>query len=143
MIEITVDGTPKAQKRPRFVRAGKGVRVYDPSAKEKKAFRKECLADAPIDPIEGAVSIQVEFVMPRPKYHYGTGKNSDEVKASSPEEHTVKPDTDNMIKFLMDALNGLYWKDDCVIDEIIARKRWGKEGYTKMLIVEPEDDIGF
>lgn len=36
---------------------------------------------------------------------------------------TRKPDLDNAAKLVMDALNGVAWRDDCQVAELIVRKR--------------------
>jgi len=99
---------------------------------------------APIDPWTDAISIQIEFAFERPKSHKGTGRNANKVKPSAPEFHISKPDCDNLQKFVFDALNGVFWKDDSIIDEVIVNKKWSSgEGYTKITIVEPEDSEAF
>ena len=43
---------------------------------------------------------------------YGTGKNAGLLKDSAPVYHTSAPDADNILKFVGDALNGIFWRDD-------------------------------
>ena len=144
MIEFVIDKEPCAQKRHRHVNRGKFVTIYDPSSKDKKDFRRLCIENQPLEPWTDAISIEVTFAFTRPKSHYGAGKNANMLKPSAPEFHTKKPDIDNLQKFLMDALNGVYWHDDSIIDEIIAHKIWAEDkGYTKVVIVEPNDNIDF
>jgi Holliday junction resolvase RusA-like endonuclease len=38
--------------------------------------------------------------------------------------HTQRPDVDNCKKSILDACNLLVWGDDCIIVDIIGRKRW-------------------
>lgn len=40
---------------------------------------------------------------------------------------TKKPDIDNCIKVILDSLNGIAYKDDSQIVEVIAVKRWTEE----------------
>ena len=56
-------------------------------------------------PIEGPVRVDIEFIMPRPKSHYGTGRNAGKIKASSPHLHSGVPDKDNLEKTVLDALS--------------------------------------
>ena len=53
--------------------------------------------------------------MPRPKGHYGTGKNAGKVKASSPIFHTVKPDLDKLERGVGDGIAQICYGDDAVI----------------------------
>ena len=62
--------------------------------------------------IEGPVSLSLAFVLPRPKNHYGTGKQSSVLKLSAPFWHTSKPDSDKLTRLVLDALTGITWKDD-------------------------------
>ena len=106
-------GVPKAQPRPRAVRAGNGVRVYDPgTAQEWKLAIMATLA--PLmrerEPLTGAVEISMKFFMPRPK-------------GCTAKWHTKKPDADNLAKVVMDACTAMsVWSDDAVVASLWAQK---------------------
>lgn len=70
----------------------------------------------------GAMKLDVTFFMPRPKSHYGTGKNSETVKSTAPAYHTSKPDLDKLVRCVKDALTGIAWKDDSQVSAVFARK---------------------
>ena len=63
-------------------------------------------------PLNGPVSLTLKFYMPRPKNHYGTGRNARTLKLSAPKYHTSTPDLDKLIRCVKDALTGVAWKDD-------------------------------
>lgn len=42
--------------------------------------------------------------------------------------HAIKPDADNVAKAVQDCLNGVIWRDDCVISELTCRKRYAVIG---------------
>ena len=63
-------------------------------------------------PIQGAFQADFIFTFERPKGHWGTGRNSEKLKPSSPTFHTVKPDFDNVAKIILDSLNGIIFRDD-------------------------------
>lgn len=68
---------------------------------------------------DGPVQLSLEFVMPRPKCHYGTGKNASTLKPQfESDRHTVKPDLDKLIRCVKDALTGIAWRDDCQVDRV-------------------------
>jgi len=46
----------------------------------------------------------------------------------------TKPDIDNVAKLVMDALNGVAWKDDALISDLIVRKRYSMTPHTDVLI---------
>ena len=62
------------------------------------------------------------FYFPRPKSHYGTGRNKDILKDNSPIWFTKRKDLDNLIKFVLDSLNGQAYFDDSQIVSIHAYK---------------------
>lgn len=119
--------------------------IYDdPKSKEDKERIKMLLRrEAPTTPLDCALKVDVVFHMPRPKSHYGTGRNASVLKPAAPTIcHTKKPDIDNLRKLLMDALTGILWKDDCIICQGEPIKRYSAnprtEIYIKVLSEETE-----
>ncbi len=86
------------------------------------------------DAVEGPVKVQMLFAMPRPKAHFGTGKNVSKLKASAPLLHIKKPDIDNLQKFAFDCLNGMAWRDDSQVCELEARKEYSERPRTEIII---------
>lgn len=130
-IEIIVDGIPVAKGRPKFRRIGNFVQAYTP-AKTKKAenYIKKCFQEQvknfEILP-DCAISLALTFYMPIPK---STSKKKAKEMAENNTFHTKKPDIDNLIKLVQDALNGIAWKDDGCICRIDAIKCYGSEPKT-------------
>lgn len=126
VVHVWVPGEPKGQPRPRaFARNGK-ARVYDPGTAE---HWKSCVAAAMRDRLTftfmGPVYLCLNFVMPRPKSHYRTGKHSGELRDTAPFWHTGKPDYDNLAKAVTDALTTLRaWVDDAQVAEARVTKRY-------------------
>jgi Holliday junction resolvase RusA-like endonuclease len=74
-------------------------------------------------PIPSAVAIALTFIMPRPKSHYGTDKNSATLKESArQQQHISKPDLDKLIRCVKDALTSIVWNDDSQVTEVTASK---------------------
>lgn len=48
--------------------------------------------------------------------------------------YTSKPDADNILKLVIDALNGLAWSDDKSVQIDGCWKRYGQEDYTDIYI---------
>jgi Holliday junction resolvase RusA-like endonuclease len=121
-----VHGIPKPQPRPRAYSRGGKAGVYNPGTADdwKKAIKlmmkqhKGTFGDNPI-------MLSMTFHLPRPKSHYGTGKNMNKLKPSAPLNHTQKPDVDNMVKAVMDAITDVgVWKDDSQVVSLSADKYW-------------------
>jgi len=132
-IKIVVPGIPKSQKRHRF---GRGF-TYDPSKQDKTTFLSLVREQAPEHPILGPIALKVRFTMPRPKKHFKSGKHFNSLKHDAPYYHTYRPDTDNLLKFVMDALGReIFFKDDSQVSQIKAMKVYGDYPRTEILIGE-------
>lgn len=57
------------------------------------------------------------------------------------ERHTKKPDTDNLIKAVLDALNGVAYEDDAQIVMIAARKCYSVHPHIEIRI-QPDEAGG-
>jgi len=118
-------GIPKAQPRVKaFVRGGHAG-VYTPDSAEtwKQAVRREAIANAPESLVSGVVRIQLDFFLPRPKTHLDRHGLP---KPKSPVWHCKKPDLDNLIKAVTDAITDTQkvWLDDSQICQITATKTY-------------------
>lgn len=80
------------------------------------------------DPLDAAVGVEVRFRMPIPK----SLKN----KVQPGQLHTKKPDIDNLIKGLFDAVNGLLWVDDNRVASMQVSKVYSDDPGID-LIIEP------
>jgi len=130
--KVKISGNPKALKRHRHSRWG----TYDPSAIDKKAFAVKVESEFEGKPFKKALMVYLVFNMQRPKSHYRTGKFSHLLKESSPEHCSSKPDLDNLVKFVLDACNGILWSDDSIVVELIARKVYSDNPKTLIFIKE-------
>ena len=72
----------------------------------------------------------IEFVFPRPKSHYGTGKNADVLKPSAPKYCTSRGngDIDKLARSTLDGLSvsagGSVLEDDSLVVELNTKKRY-------------------
>ena len=110
--------------------------MYDPSTNDKEDFLIRCKEHWDKKTQEGPLWVQLRFNMRRPNSHYRSGKYSHILKDDAPEYHVTKPDSDNLIKFVCDALNGVFYKDDSQITRIQAVKVYAKEPSTEITIME-------
>jgi len=129
--DLLVVGDPKGQPRPRaFARkiGGKFVaRVYEAGTAEAyksaiaMAAKEKDLAGANL---EGPIALHIICRFSRPKSHFRTGKRSNEPREDIPLWHTKKPDGDNILKAIKDALTQVgAWRDDSqVCRETIEKK---------------------
>ena len=138
--KLVVLGDPKAQARHRTYTKGRGGRPLpypiqvDPSAKDKKNLKIIVQEKAPEKPLTCPLEVKLLFYFPRRKGDYGTGRNAGTLKDSAPVWHTVRPDCDNCIKLVMDALNGVFWRDDTVICKLETEKQYSERPRTEIYI---------
>ena len=82
--------------------------------------------------------LQACFWLPRPKGHFGTGKNAGKLKKSAPLYCSTKPDLDKLLRAVCDALwqSGVL-SSDALITKITSEKRYGDPGVLINLQVLP------
>ena len=75
--------------------------------------------------------------MPRPKSHYRQGKFKGMLKDNIPQTYTKTPDIDNLIKMVLDSLQGDdgFFIDDKQVVELNSIKRYIEEGEEPRTIV--------
>jgi Holliday junction resolvase RusA-like endonuclease len=123
-IEMTVQYEPTSLKRHRHRLKGG---TYDPSKKEKDAFLSMVLNTLDQDTfvkMTKPIKCTLHFYSKRPKNHYKSGKKSEELKENAPKYNTNNKDLDNMVKFVLDALNYTLYEDDRQIIEIHCIKSY-------------------
>lgn len=91
--------------------------------------------------IFGPVALDVIFYLPRPKSHYGTGKNANKLKNSAPTYVTTNPDIDKILRSALDSLTGIAFRDDSQVVSITARKTYGNP-QTVLTIQEVSERFG-
>jgi len=135
---FTIQGIPKAQGRPKFFRRGNFTGAYDPkdSRQYKDNVAAQIVAQGPrLFPRESPLLLTVSFFLPRPKGHFGARG----LKPSAPKEHTGKPDLDNMVKAIKDALKGIVWVDDSQVVSMWAYKHYGETPGVQFSVREEQE----
>ena len=129
---FTVPGKPVPQPRPRFTTIGKYGHAYTPASHPITAYRAAVRAAAiaaGAKPHTGLVWVFVIASFERPPSH-STKKG---LKKNAPE--TPNCDGDNILKGVLDALNGVAYFDDKQADMKCVFKRFGKTAETRILIL--------
>ena len=105
-----------------------GVAVTDNNPKSKQWMQMIALAvykQMGEGVYSGQITLDVEFVMPRPKSHYRTGKRSNELRDNAPHAHTSKPDRGKLLRAVEDALTGIVYRDDSQVWAGQVKKVYG------------------
>jgi Holliday junction resolvase RusA-like endonuclease len=114
VLSFVVPGQPVAKQRPRFARRGNKVVTY--SGKRTVAYEslvRLAFTSAYPDhvPLEGALWVEaIAYFMPPKSFRPPVDAAGDAVSVP----HAKRPDADNIAKML-DALNGVAWRDDSQI----------------------------
>lgn len=96
-------------------------------------------------PLKGPLKLEIMFYMPRPKHHFGTGRNADKLKPSAPSYHDVMPDATKLMRSTEDALKGILWDDDSQVALQTTGKPYSLRPGAKITvkpISESEADVG-
>lgn len=129
VIAFEVIGEPKPQGSKRAVPIYRGgvpvmkdgrtlTRVIEDNPKlaqwrQEVAHAVRAIYDGPL--ITGPVQLRLCFGRPRPKSHYGSGRNAGVLKRLAPKYPTSRPDTIKLARAIEDALTGVLWRDDSQI----------------------------
>ena len=132
-ISIRVVGIPAPQGSKTLTRWGAMIEA----SKKVKPWRTDVKAAALNCYSSGALNLPVkaemEFVFPRPKSHYGTGKNADVLKPSAPKYCVSRGngDIDKLSRSTLDGLSvsagGSVLEDDSLVVELNTKKRYVKK----------------
>lgn len=116
------DEAPKAQARPRFGRRG----VYSPKTLWFRIVRWEGAKVAPKKPLDGPLELEVTFIFPRLK--------------KMPKGQVLKwtkPDADNLVKAVKDALTqAKWWVDDGRVAKSTQLKRYAAPGEATGCLIQ-------
>lgn len=130
-LTVNVVGTPAPQGSKRaFVVHGRAVMTE--SSKKVAPWRQDVVAAVKIaadqagwEKPAGPVRVDVTYFLPRPRYHYRTGKHADQLKPGAPSYVDKKPDKDKLDRATCDALttSGVI-RDDAQIVAGFTEKRY-------------------
>lgn len=141
-IRFTVIGRPQpagsksgAPIRRRNGSIGVAMRDSNPKAKPWQAIVANAAREAYSgDLLRGPLSVKMAFYLPRPKGHFGTGKNAARLRPSAPHFPTVKPDALKLARGTEDALTGVIWGDDAQIVSGRQQKLYGEPARVEITV---------
>jgi Holliday junction resolvase RusA-like endonuclease len=126
MTFLTIPCSPVAQPRQRHALVGGHVRNYTPTASPANTFKATARLTwqqfcKDVAPLDCPVYLGVDFVFPKPKSKTKAKDSGHRIWCD------VKPDVDNLLKCLQDALNGLAWTDDKLIVMVRMTKTYAAD----------------
>ena len=115
MIDLVIHGKPVGKARPRFSRRGNKVVTFTPRETQIYEQNVKSLAQVAMlgkAMLEGPVKVTITAYFAHKKK---TGW------------HISRPDIDNVVKAILDGLNGVVFADDAVVAQLVASKQYGEE----------------
>ena len=117
---LVVPGTPIAQPRQRHARRGNFITNYTPAKHPVNAYKDALQTEAKLvytgEPVSCGIFLQLTLIFPRQKAKVW------KTKPMPRYPHLIKPDCDNVLKAVKDALTGIVWVDDCQVDAVYVSK---------------------
>lgn len=145
MINFTIYGEAHGKGRPRFRKMGNFVKTYT----DKDTINYETLVKLSYVDQTGqhpnyfnneALSMDITIYQAIPA---STSKKKQQQMLDGEIHPTKKPDVDNVIKSILDGLNGVAFGDDKQIIEISAIKKYAREPRVEVRIKEFREGFGF
>ncbi len=137
MISIIIPGKPQAKQRPRFTRSG---HVYTPPETAnyenmvKLSYREKYGDRVLKNAIQADITVSVSIpksVSKKKYWEMETGRLYP----------TKKPDCDNIIKSVLDALNGVAYEDDKQVVKVSCTKKYGNKDGVLVELYELESEM--
>ena len=133
MVEFTVPGL-HGKDRPRITHTGhaytpRGTRDFE----EMGQWHFRRAVHGHIVPLEGPVSVTIKAYHPIPR---SAPKYKQQAMLSGELVPLTKPDADNVLKLVLDALNGLAYLDDKQVTHLRYQKRYALEAAVYVRVEE-------
>lgn len=131
-IVFRVPGVPQGKGRPRVTRNGtftpKKTRDYEKKVRECYiAEGGQMFPDAPLYAYITAV-FPIPSSLSKKRRALFNGRS-----------HCKKPDADNVAKAILDALNGVAYRDDSAVSHISISKIYGEDPHVSVFLLEEEE----
>jgi crossover junction endodeoxyribonuclease RusA len=129
MIVVRVDGVPAPQGSKRHVGNGRMIESSKKVGPWREAVRAETQRQRQGQTVEDAAIVDISIFLPRPRSHYGTGRNAGRLTPRAPLVPAGRPDLDKLIRSTLDGIvEGGALADDALVVGISARKSYAEEG---------------
>lgn len=131
IVTFIVNGPIVAKQRPRF--NGSTNTVFTPSKTiGYEGWIRDCyLFRGPGKALEGEIKATIEAYLEIPKSASKAKRIQMEKGILNP---TKKPDLDNIAKSILDALNGIAYKDDSQVVELTVKKMYADKPYVRVTL---------
>jgi Holliday junction resolvase RusA-like endonuclease len=133
-IRLVIAGIPAAKGRPRITTRGGSPRAFTPA--KTRAYEGR-VADAGhhamegADPFDQALFVTVTAFVAMPQ---SLSRAKREAAIAGDLKPVTKPDVDNYAKAAIDGLNGIVFRDDSVVSDLLIRKRYSAQPRLEIIV---------
>jgi Holliday junction resolvase RusA-like endonuclease len=139
LIEFVIPGAPVGKGRPRSTRSGRHYTPEATRAYEALVARCALVARGQAKPFSEPVSLWLTAYVPIPA-SWSKAKQSQarsgELRPSS------RPDLDNVLKAVADAMNGIVYTDDALVVALTATKYYSEQPRVEVLVMPVSAQLG-
>jgi Holliday junction resolvase RusA-like endonuclease len=143
-VTFEVSGDPRPLQRSRWARFFNGVIPYNPSRRVINRFRdaaREVLflfpGDNPVFDENTYLEVNCWFVLKRPRKHFCADGS---LRVDAP-KYPIQSDIDNLVKLVLDAMQGILYHDDRRIVVLFAGKAYKTENDPRIMVYLNENDL--
>lgn len=141
VVDVTGLPAPQGSKRGFVVN---GHVVMTESSKKVKPWRQDVVAAAESAITEagwltasGPVEVEINFWMPRPRYHFRTGARAHLLRDNAPSFVDKKPDIDKLARATLDALTtSAVLRDDAQVARLVLTKTYAVGAIGARIVVQ-------
>lgn len=141
-VSFIVPGVAVPKARPRVTRRNGKAMTYTPE--KTVSFEnlvswtaQQAMKEYGCDLNSGPLRAEIGIALPVPS---SWGKKVTEAALNGSVAPTKKPDMDNILKALFDAMNGIVFKDDSQVVEILSWKFYAATPETRISIVSTDQE---
>lgn len=127
-ITVIIPGDPQGKQRPRFRKNGKGTYTPKQTRDYEGTIRllasREMAGKEPLN-IPVALELRAHFAIPQ---SWSQAKKMDALLGRV--RPTAGLDVDNIVKAIMDGMNKVAYRDDCLVVSVTASKVYGQSPFV-------------
>jgi Holliday junction resolvase RusA-like endonuclease len=135
-IEFTVPGDPRGKGRPRFSRVGKFTKTYTDAKTKEYEVKARLFASMAMNGHEPLTTPIAVFMVINVAIPASYSKKRKEACLLGVEMPCKKPDIDNIAKGILDAMNGIVYKDDIQVVRLTLHKNYSTDPSVYIMVNE-------
>lgn len=135
-VTILISGDPVGKGRPRIAMVAGHARAFTPAKTRNQEGYVKLLASQEMagrEPMDGPVEAVIRIMVAVPSYWSHLKRQAAIRGAHRP---AVRPDLDNIVKLILDACNGIVYRDDNRIVRLVAEKTYAPAGSIVATFIE-------